>query len=195
MGWLALPRLRAGASGRGGAAPSSRTMDLGAVPGGREQGSCASSHGGWPVHGLAVLGLIVRLWLAWRGGPVGQSHLRGGGGIGIPTRANTSLHGKRQALSRPTARTTGIPPPVRPNELGDRAAPGGILHREPPSKAPGAAGFGMSQTILVVDDEARIVKLVRDYLERAGFGVLVARDGETALRSPGGSSQTSSFST
>jgi DNA-binding response OmpR family regulator len=39
----------------------------------------------------------------------------------------------------------------------------------------------MAQTILVVDDEARIVKLVRDYLERAGFDVLTARDGETAL--------------
>ena len=39
----------------------------------------------------------------------------------------------------------------------------------------------MTQTILVVDDEARIAKLVRDYLERAGFGVLAARDGETAL--------------
>ena len=39
----------------------------------------------------------------------------------------------------------------------------------------------MGQTILVVDDEARIVKLVRDYLERAGFDVLAARDGETAL--------------
>jgi DNA-binding response OmpR family regulator len=40
----------------------------------------------------------------------------------------------------------------------------------------------MAQTILVVDDEARIVKLVRDYLERAGFDVLTARDGETALQ-------------
>jgi two-component system alkaline phosphatase synthesis response regulator PhoP len=39
----------------------------------------------------------------------------------------------------------------------------------------------MAQTILVVDDEARIAKLVRDYLERAGFDVLDARDGETAL--------------
>ncbi len=39
----------------------------------------------------------------------------------------------------------------------------------------------VAQTILVVDDEARIVKLVRDYLERAGFEVLTARDGETAL--------------
>jgi two-component system alkaline phosphatase synthesis response regulator PhoP len=39
----------------------------------------------------------------------------------------------------------------------------------------------VAQTILVVDDEARIVKLVRDYLERAGFDVIAARDGETAL--------------
>jgi len=36
-------------------------------------------------------------------------------------------------------------------------------------------------TILVVDDEARIVKLVRDYLERAGFDVLAAHDGDMAL--------------
>jgi len=40
----------------------------------------------------------------------------------------------------------------------------------------------MAQTILVVDDEARIVKLVRDYLERAGFDVIAAADGEAALR-------------
>jgi len=37
------------------------------------------------------------------------------------------------------------------------------------------------KTILVVDDESKIVKLVRDYLEQAGFGVLVASDGKSAL--------------
>ena len=37
------------------------------------------------------------------------------------------------------------------------------------------------KTILVVDDEPKIVKLVRDYLERAGFAVRVAADGKTAL--------------
>jgi len=37
------------------------------------------------------------------------------------------------------------------------------------------------KTILVVDDESKIVKLVRDYLERAGFGVHVAADGKSAL--------------
>jgi DNA-binding response OmpR family regulator len=38
-------------------------------------------------------------------------------------------------------------------------------------------------TILVVDDETNIVRLVRDYLEHGGFTVLVATDGQSALRS------------
>ncbi len=37
------------------------------------------------------------------------------------------------------------------------------------------------KSILVVDDEPKITQLVRDYLERAGFGVLVAYDGKKAL--------------
>jgi len=36
--------------------------------------------------------------------------------------------------------------------------------------------------ILVVDDEPNIVRLVRDFLERAGFAVAVAADGPSALR-------------
>jgi two-component system alkaline phosphatase synthesis response regulator PhoP len=39
----------------------------------------------------------------------------------------------------------------------------------------------VSQRILVVDDDKSIVRLVRAYLEQAGFEVLVAYDGETAL--------------
>ena len=38
------------------------------------------------------------------------------------------------------------------------------------------------KTILVVDDEPKIVQLARDYLEHAGFGVVTATDGEAALR-------------
>jgi len=37
------------------------------------------------------------------------------------------------------------------------------------------------KTILVVDDEPKIVKLVRDYLERAGFNVSTVADGKSAL--------------
>ena len=36
-------------------------------------------------------------------------------------------------------------------------------------------------TILVVDDEPKIARLLRDYLERAGFNVSVAHDGREAL--------------
>jgi len=37
------------------------------------------------------------------------------------------------------------------------------------------------RAILVVDDEPRIVKIARDYLERAGFRVLTAGDGRSVL--------------
>ncbi len=37
------------------------------------------------------------------------------------------------------------------------------------------------KTILVVDDELRIVELARDYLEHAGFAVIAAADGPSAL--------------
>ncbi len=39
----------------------------------------------------------------------------------------------------------------------------------------------MNETILVVDDEPKIVKLARDYLEKNGFQVKSAGDGVTAL--------------
>jgi two-component system alkaline phosphatase synthesis response regulator PhoP len=38
------------------------------------------------------------------------------------------------------------------------------------------------KTVLVVDDEPEIVRLVRDYLEHGGFKVLTAGDGPAALR-------------
>ncbi len=37
------------------------------------------------------------------------------------------------------------------------------------------------KTILVVDDEPKILQLVRDYLERAGYSIRTASDGHTAL--------------
>lgn len=44
----------------------------------------------------------------------------------------------------------------------------------------GSLGIFM-KTVLVVDDEPKITKLVHDYLEQAGFGVIVAGDGRSAL--------------
>jgi len=42
------------------------------------------------------------------------------------------------------------------------------------------------KSILVVEDEMKIARLVRDYLEHAGFEVLVAGNGESALASARG---------
>ena len=39
----------------------------------------------------------------------------------------------------------------------------------------------MSQLILVVDDEPKVARLARDYLEKNGFRVLTAPDGQSAL--------------
>jgi DNA-binding response OmpR family regulator len=39
----------------------------------------------------------------------------------------------------------------------------------------------MPQLILVVDDEPRVARLARDYLEKNGFRVLTAADGQSAL--------------
>jgi DNA-binding response OmpR family regulator len=41
--------------------------------------------------------------------------------------------------------------------------------------------MGPMKTILVVDDEPKIAALARDYLEHAGFAVLVSGNGQTAL--------------
>jgi len=41
----------------------------------------------------------------------------------------------------------------------------------------------VNETILVVDDEPKIVKQARDYLERSGYRVIGAPDGKTALAS------------
>lgn len=37
------------------------------------------------------------------------------------------------------------------------------------------------KTILVVEDDHSIARLIRDYLDRAGYGVILAADGETGL--------------
>src|SRR5512138_1740585 len=41
----------------------------------------------------------------------------------------------------------------------------------------------MHQLILVVDDEPKVARLTRDYLEKNGFRVMIASDGQSALTS------------
>jgi len=49
-------------------------------------------------------------------------------------------------------------------------------------RVPTAAHGLAMRTILVVEDEPKIATLVRDYLSAAGFSVLIAGDGDDALR-------------
>lgn len=42
-------------------------------------------------------------------------------------------------------------------------------------------GSFQKQRILVVNDDRQITRLVREHLEKAGYFVLVAYDGETAF--------------
>ena len=44
-----------------------------------------------------------------------------------------------------------------------------------------SAKRSMNETILVIDDEPKIVKLARDYLERGGYRVVTAAEGTTAV--------------
>jgi two-component system, OmpR family, alkaline phosphatase synthesis response regulator PhoP len=49
------------------------------------------------------------------------------------------------------------------------------------SRAGSPSRVGTMRTILVVDDEPKIVRIARDYLERSGFRVLTAAEGRSVL--------------
>ncbi len=75
-------------------------------------------------------------------------------------------------------------------ERDDRSSPVGVGRRRlpPPHRIVTLDGNGDEmKTILVVEDEMKIARLVRDYLEHAGFEVVVTGDGESALASARGS--------
>src|ERR1039457_2117929 len=71
-----------------------------------------------------------------------------------------------------------IPRHPRPRRNGSEAGRAGVC--SPPRVAP-YDEFAMT-SVLIVDDEPAIVRLVRDYLERAGFEVTTAGNGEEALQ-------------
>ena len=150
-------------------------------------------HGGFPFFGifagLFFLFLLFALIRAatWRG--------RGWGGYGP---GGTAAPADRVATAN-GATTTIVPASRRPSTscIGSRTR---ALHRRTPAPDAGAASIAPSRhrpggrlrvatmqpvtptrTILVVDDEPRIVDLARDYLEHAGFRVIAATDGAMAL--------------
>ena len=67
-----------------------------------------------------------------------------------------------------------------PGSPGPRPSLPHLATARPATVGPSAHAFAMSR-ILVVDDEPRIVDVVRAYLEREGHAVEVAQDGDAAL--------------
>ncbi len=57
-----------------------------------------------------------------------------------------------------------------------------MLPMSPPDQVPADRGAVPTAPILVVDDDEKIVRLVRTYLERDGFTVVTAGDGPAALQ-------------
>ena len=138
-----------------------------------------------------VFGLIRAIF--WRGGPAaaaaGAGRLGDGSAAGSPweSRAHDTFDDWHRRAHDPIAGRSG-----RPGGAGEPASPPAWPDALPPLLAPpdetsgGASASTMTaamKTILVVDDEPKIVTLARDYLEHAGFAVLTAADGPAALAS------------
>src|SRR4029453_4004650 len=86
----------------------------------------------------------------------------------------------RGGASAPPSLPASRPRP--PGGRGERDRGGGGAPPPPSRQASGQSPQeGMVKRILVVEDESKIARLVRDYLEHAGFEVVVAGDGEVAL--------------
>ena len=135
-------------------------------------------------------------------GPNGGARARAAQRLGVPRprhlrrlaspgpsarRRPTAGTGSRRRRPDPAAPPRTPTPPAR-SARPDRASP----LPAPPDASSGGAPSSRSapqplydarpmKTILVVDDEPKIVQLARDYLEHAGFAVLTAGDGPAAL--------------
>ncbi len=120
----------------------------------------------------------------WYGHPWGP-----GGPDGARAHWESRAHGTFDAWHREAhGATPGAGGEDRPAEPAERPDPSRLTRSPidiaPPGIARGripAPRMAAMRTVLVVDDEPRIVQLARDYLEHAGFAVLTAGDGRAAL--------------
>ena len=133
---------------------------------------------------LLLLRLVRRAFWGRRwGGP-------GHGGYGGPATLMAGRDGgvvSEDWHRRQHEQSTGDKGPgrLRRTPKGPPAGPGGRGHLPPPSVVVTLERKGAADaTILVVEDEMKIARLVRDYLEHAGFDVMVAGDGEAPGRRP-----------
>src|SRR5205807_9470806 len=102
-----------------------------------------------------------------------SSPARSWAAITAASRSGPSRPGGAGMAPSSVANTRATVPVLRGPYIRRRSRP--AVAREAPRILPAV------RTILVVDDERNIVDLVRLYLEKEGFAVLSAADGETAL--------------
>ena len=102
------------------------------------------------------------------------------GADGVAAATGTGITGRTATAARGSTSTTGT--------VGRMSRARQGANRRPRAARPMRAGGDARPStmrpmarILVVDDEPKIVQLVRDYLEHGGFEVLTARDGREAL--------------
>ena len=146
---------------------------------------------------LFIVFALIRA-IFWRGGPgrsrrlgprrLGRLRLRQGPGGSSARGRATPTRRSTTGTAVPTSDRSPVDPSRRrrPRRRRPPAPPDGP--RSPTPRAPGHSSGGASRstmrpmkTILVVDDEPKIATLARDYLEHAGFAVLTADDGPSAL--------------
>ncbi len=109
-----------------------------------------------------------------------------------PSRAGAWTSAWRPGTARPTA-TRRPSHRRRPQPAHDRNGPGS--RAVPVLCAVRGYDDRSVRTVLVVDDEPEIVRILRDYLERAGFAVITASDGAAAVAMARRQRPTSSSST
>ena len=84
--------------------------------------------------------------------------------------------------SRTTGSSTSTANRARARPSGSTCNPRGRCRRRTEESAPGETPEGQGETILVVEDELAILKLVRIMLERLGYTVLTAGTPDEAMR-------------
>src|SRR5262249_44768735 len=111
-------------------------------------------------------------WFARRAARVWDC--RSAGGWSRPTAEKSGSKARRERAARSTSRFRSCRWIARPTPTApDRGIPPWMSDTE---------GVGMpKEKVLIVDDEARILRLVRSNLEPHGYKVLTAMDGESAL--------------
>ena len=103
-------------------------------------------------------------------------------GVGTRLTRSNQRQASRGQAAQPPPRIPGNHPRITPAQACGPASPTrrlcafGVFMIQDRS-----AERSMNETILVIDDEPKIVKLARDYLERGGFRVVTAAEGTTAL--------------